>query len=65
MKRYFEFVNESFYSNLDDSELEEKLRELARDKKEIDEEISYINQILKYREDQNVKEFVKDWQKST
>jgi hypothetical protein len=64
MKRYLEFINEAFFTNLEDSELLEKLEELEREKKEIEDEILQINLILKERQEQSVRDFVKDWPKS-
>jgi uncharacterized protein YlzI (FlbEa/FlbD family) len=64
MKRYFEFINEAFFANLEDSELREKLEELEREKREIEDEILQINLILKERQEQGVINFVKDFPKS-
>jgi len=64
MKRYLEFIKEAFYTNLEDSELQEKLQELEREKKEIEEEISHINQVLRERQEESVRDFVKDWPKT-
>ena len=64
MKRYLEFIKEAFFSNLEDYELQEKLQELEREKKEIEEEILQINQVLKERQEESDREFVKDWPKS-
>jgi uncharacterized protein YlzI (FlbEa/FlbD family) len=64
MKRYLEFINEAFFANLEDSELREKLEELEREKREIEDEILQINLILKERQEQSVINFVKDFPKS-
>lgn len=64
MKSYLQFINEEFFANLEDSELQEKLEELEREKKEIEEEILQINQVLKDRQEESVRDFVKDWPKS-
>jgi len=64
MKRYLEFINEAFFANLEDSELREKLQELEREKREIEEEILQINQVLKERQEESVINFVKDFPKS-
>ena len=64
MKRYLQFINEEFFANLEDSELQEKLEELEREKKEIEDEILQINQVLKDRQEESVRDFVKDWSKS-
>jgi hypothetical protein len=64
MKRYLEFIKEAFFSNLEDYELQEKLQELEREKKEIEEEILQINQVLKDRQEESVRDFLKDWPES-
>lgn len=64
MKRYLEFIKEAFFANLEDSELQEKLQELEREKREIEEEISHINQVLKDRQEESVIDFLKDWPES-
>jgi len=65
MKKYRQFINESiFWNNLDDDDLIERLNDLIRERDDLNEQIAYINSILRERRKERsvnkVKEFPKN-----
>jgi len=65
MKRYLEFIKEAiFYDNLDDSELEDRLKDLIRDRDEISEEIDNINRIIRERENNTIQKIADTFPKN-
>jgi hypothetical protein len=54
MKKYKQFINESkFWNNLDDEDLIERKNDLTVERDELNEQIAYINSILRERQEES------------
>lgn len=66
MKRYLNFIKESklLFNNLEDDELLERLQDLLIEQEDINNQISYIRNILRQREEDRIENVAKDFPES-
>jgi hypothetical protein len=65
MKKYKQFINESkFWNNLDDEDLIERRNDLTVERDELNEQIAYINSILRERQEDKSVNKVKNFPKN-